>query len=212
FYPLELKDLQQKELDCYEKDIEFPEEDRIRKRELLMQGFDWTKKDYNIFIKGMCSIGKDEVEKIAELLEKDKEEVRKYHKIFWERISEVPDYEKIKNQIEKAADQVNKNKMLQDIYNRLKASGNFSIALASNVRSKFYPENLDEFLLDKYMEYNNTSDPGQLIYLDVHKSSLFKYNYFIMSRNVNDLIRRINTLINGLLREEMKREVYKFGD
>lgn len=171
-----------------------------------MQGFDWTKKDYLNFIKAMCTVGKNEIEKIAILLEKNEEEVKKYHKVFWERFTEIPDHEKIRNQLEKAQEQILKNTLLKSIYLKLKEDNNFSIALATNTRSKFYPEYVDQFLIEKYIEYCDKSDPGLAIFIDLHKCSFLRFNYFILSRNTIDIMRRINTLINGLLREELKKE------
>lgn len=73
-------------------------EDEIRERDdLLRQGFtNWTKKDFNQFIKATEKFGRDDLENIAREVDgKTLAEVREYHTVFWKRFDELQDHDRI---------------------------------------------------------------------------------------------------------------------
>lgn len=83
------------------------EEELEEKAELLEQGFQWSKKDFNAFINAMENYGRSDLVGIAAALpDKTPEEVRKYHKTFWKRAKELPSYEKIVTAIEKGEQRI----------------------------------------------------------------------------------------------------------
>ncbi len=68
---------------------------------MLETGFKgWIKSDFNSFISGCEKFGRNNLEKIAEFVGKPFEEVQKYSKVFWERIDELSDKERIIKQIQ----------------------------------------------------------------------------------------------------------------
>ena len=71
--------------------------------ELFKTGFpDWEKKEYETFLNKTEELGKEEIEKIAlEIPTKTLDQVKEYSNAFWERISEIPDGQKILRNIDK---------------------------------------------------------------------------------------------------------------
>lgn len=79
-------------------------EDEIAEKEsLLTQGFtNWTKRDFNQFIKANEKYGREDIDNIAKEVEgKFPEEVVEYSQVFWERCHELQDIERIMAQIER---------------------------------------------------------------------------------------------------------------
>ncbi|XP_031616809.1 chromatin-remodeling complex ATPase chain Iswi-like [Contarinia nasturtii] len=84
-------------------------EDEIGEKEsLLMQGFtNWTKRDFNQFIKANEKFGRDDIDNIAKEVEgKFPEEVVEYSQVFWERFHELTDIERIIAQIERGESKI----------------------------------------------------------------------------------------------------------
>lgn len=79
------------------------EEEISEKESLLTQGFtNWTKRDFNQFIKANEKFGRDDIDNIAKEVEgKFPEEVVEYSTVFWERCHELQDIERIMAQIER---------------------------------------------------------------------------------------------------------------
>lgn len=71
--------------------------------DFFIQGFtNWTKRDFNQFIKANEKYGRDDIENIAKDVEgKTPEEVIEYSTVFWERCHELQDIERIMAQIER---------------------------------------------------------------------------------------------------------------
>lgn len=70
---------------------------------LLIQGFgNWTKRDFNQFVKSVEKYGRDDLESLSREVEgKTPAQVMDYAKTFWERINELQDHEKILTAIER---------------------------------------------------------------------------------------------------------------
>lgn len=79
------------------------EEEIAEKESLLTQGFtNWTKRDFNQFIKANEKYGRDDIDNIAKEVEgKFPEEVVEYSAVFWDRCHELQDIERIMAQIER---------------------------------------------------------------------------------------------------------------
>jgi SWI/SNF-related matrix-associated actin-dependent regulator of chromatin subfamily A member 5 len=68
---------------------------------LLETGFrTWSKHDFWKFVNGCEKYGRSSYEKISRKLEKDISEVELYAKVFWSRIDELSDKEKILRMIQ----------------------------------------------------------------------------------------------------------------
>ena len=70
---------------------------------IFVQGFgNWTKRDFNQFVKCVEKYGRDDLESISREVEgKTPAQVMDYAKTFWERINELQDHEKILTAIER---------------------------------------------------------------------------------------------------------------
>ena len=68
-----------------------------------LQGFtNWSKRDFQQFIKANEKYGRDDIESISKEVEgKTAEEVMEYSSVFWERCNELQDIERIMAQIER---------------------------------------------------------------------------------------------------------------
>lgn len=79
------------------------EEEIAEKEDLLTQGFtNWTRRDFNQFIKANEKYGRDDLDNIAKEVEgKTPEEVEAYADVFWERYQDLTDADRIIAQIEK---------------------------------------------------------------------------------------------------------------
>ena len=90
-----------------------------KKEQLLREGFvDWTRKDFRSFLNAMERRGRDEVDVIARETSnetgKTEEEVRRYHKVFWERHKELADWERVIDKIEKGEKRLQRSKEIRE--------------------------------------------------------------------------------------------------
>ena len=82
-----------------------PEEEEEKQR-LLDEGFgSWNRRDYRNYVSACEKHGRNDIDAIAaelfENLGKAKEEVQRYHKVFWERYTELDQYQRLIERIEK---------------------------------------------------------------------------------------------------------------
>merc|ERR1712079_755833 len=79
---------------------ELTEDEQEEKEDLLSQGFtNWSKRDFNQFIRLHEKYGREEVDSISKEIEgKTPEEVKDYSKVFWERCQELQDIDRIMTQ------------------------------------------------------------------------------------------------------------------
>lgn len=77
------------------------------KNKLLDTGFkSWNKTDFNSFITASEKFSRNNLKEIAKFLGKDLDEVEEYHKVFWEKIDELSDKERIIKQIQSGEDKI----------------------------------------------------------------------------------------------------------
>lgn len=199
FYPKELQAIQERELRHYEETGEpLPADEANRKKELLSQGFDWTKKDFQAYIKALEKVGRDDVKKVAALL-KHKDDVEKYHKVFWERVNELSDAEKIINSINRGQKRREKKYKIKRI---IESSIDEMDEKAGEMRSKFNKYN--KFLLQAYKKHFNRPDWLNCIHRDILKSPEHQFNYYLLSRTNADLSKHINQLTSLLVKSHGK--------
>lgn len=197
FYPKELHEIQEKELKLYEEKGEtLSPKEQARKKELMSQGFDWTRKDFYRYIKAIETYGKNDIKKISEFLE-HKDDVEKYHKVFWERINELTDSEKIIKQIEKAQKkQERKLKIKKFIEN------NIQELETKPIKSKARLMEYNGFILQAYKKYLSKPDWLDFIHRDILKAPEFQFNYFLLSRSNSDLSKYMNQLTTLLIKNK----------
>ena len=86
------------------------EDEQYEKEQLLQQGFcNWTKRDFNQFIKANEKYGRDDLEAICRDVEgKTPDDVMSYARVFWDRCHELTDVERIMSQIERGETKIHR--------------------------------------------------------------------------------------------------------
>lgn len=131
-------------------------EDQTQEKErLLQEGFaDWTRKDFNHFVRACAEYGRDDIDSICTEVEgKEPDEVRSYAKTFWERKDELQDLDRIISIIEKGEQKIQRKK---DIRRALSAKmaryrspfHQLHIVYGTN-KGKNYTEEEDRFLVSE---------------------------------------------------------------
>ncbi|KNH48515.1 hypothetical protein EDEG_05102 [Edhazardia aedis USNM 41457] len=154
-------------------------------------------------------------------------EVRRYHKTFWERKDEVLDIERFLTAIEKNNSkrqrlQVIKEtlqkyfgeKLSNDEINFLSKNEhefmsryrNLKVHFNSNSRSKQYTELADKILMFLYYNYIEDENVFTIIRKKIFAAQWSQYDYFLKSRNTQDLMKRVNILTGALVRYENSKK------
>ncbi|XP_005102157.1 SWI/SNF-related matrix-associated actin-dependent regulator of chromatin subfamily A member 5 [Aplysia californica] len=189
------------------------EDELTEKDSLLKEGFtNWSKRDFQQFIKANEKFGRDDIESIAREVEgKTPEEVNQYSSVFWERCNELQDIERIMAQIERGEARIQRRisikKALDAKMSRYRAPFHqLRIQYGTN-KGKNYTEEEDRFLVcmlhklgfDKENVYDELRQA-------VRQAPQFRFDWFIKSRTAMELQRRCNTLITLIERENMELE------
>jgi len=186
--------------------------EETKKAKLMAEGFpEWSRRDFQAFVRGCERNGRDALTAISEEIEtKTLEEVKKYSKVFWRRLVELGEGEKILNSIEKGENRLVRNVTVQKILDAKIASaglGELVIPYAlggPSARGKQYTPEEDEFLIRQVHEHGYSTDPS-ILYPEIHKSILksprFKFDFFLKTRTTPDLSKRCQKLISLLERE-----------
>ncbi|XP_067142954.1 SWI/SNF-related matrix-associated actin-dependent regulator of chromatin subfamily A member 5 [Centruroides vittatus] len=189
------------------------EDEVAEKEKLLTEGFtNWTRRDFNQFIKANEKYGRDDIESIAREVEgKSPEEVMEYSAVFWERCHELQDIERIMAQIERGEARIQRRasikKALDAKMARYRAPFHqLRIAYGTN-KGKNYTEEEDRFLVcmlhklgfDKENVYDE-------LRAAIRQAPQFRFDWFIKSRTAAELQRRCNTLITLIERENQELE------
>jgi len=191
--------------------VELTEEEQAAREEMLTQGFtNWSKRDFNAFIRGSEKYGRGDLKGISQEVEgKTIEEITEYHAVFWERYKELTDYERIINVITKGEERIEKKvrmkkALAQKVSNyqkpeiQLKISPSFS----SMLKNKKYIEDEDRFLVCKLNEIGmDTENVYDIIKQMIRHEPRFRFDWFFRSRTSTELQRRCSTLLTVIERE-----------
>ena len=81
----------------------------------MTPGFtNWSKRDFNTFIRLHEKYGRDDIDQISKEVEgKTPEEVKEYSTIFWERSQELQDIDRIMTQIEKGETKIQRRALIK---------------------------------------------------------------------------------------------------
>lgn len=201
---------EQKKIDEAEQ---LTEEEQQEKERLLTLGFNsWSKRDFQQFIKANEKHGRNEIGLISKEIEgKSENEVKEYAKVFWERINELQDIDRILAQIEKGENKIQRRisikKALDAKMARYKAPFfQLKIQYGAN-KGKNYTEEEDRFLvcfLHK-LGFDKENVYDELRYA-IRQAPQFRFDWFIKSRTTLELQRRCNTLITLIERENQELE------
>merc|ERR1711992_438264 len=205
----EAKKIQKEEQRKIDEAEELTEDEQLEKEDLLKEGFsNWSKRDFNQFIRLHEKYGRDEIDSICSEVEgKNAEEVKDYAKTFWERCNELQDCDKLMASIEKGEARIQRRALIKKALDakiaRYKAPFHqLRIAYGTN-KGKNYTEEEDRFLV---CMLHKLGFDKENVYEDlraaVRNAPQFRFDWFIKSRTAMELQRRCNTLIM-LIEKEM---------
>merc|ERR1712113_767197 len=187
---------------------ELTEDEQLEKEDLLKEGFsNWSKRDFNQFIRLNEKYGREDVKNISREVEgKTPEEVIEYSKTFWERCGELQDCERIMAQIEKGEARIQRRALIKKALDakiaRYKAPFHqLRIAYGTN-KGKNYTEEEDRFLVCMLHKLGfDKENVYEELRAAVRNAPQFRFDWFIKSRTAMELQRRCNTLITLIERE-----------
>merc|ERR1711994_1158214 len=192
---------------------ELTEDEQLEKEDLLKEGFsNWSKRDFNQFIRLNEKYGREDVENISREVEgKTPEEVIEYSKAFWERCGELQDSERIMAQIEKGEARIQRRALIKKALDakiaRYKAPFHqLRIAYGTN-KGKNYTEEEDRFLVCMLHKLGfDKENVYEELRAEVRNAPQFRFDWFIKSRTAMEFQRRCNTLITLIERENHEIE------
>ncbi|KAK0707572.1 SNF2 family N-terminal domain-containing protein [Lasiosphaeris hirsuta] len=186
------------------------EEEQEEKQKLAQQGFgEWNRRDFQQFVNGSGRYGRTDYEGISQEVDsKTASEIKAYAKVFWQRYTEISDYNKYIKVIEDGEERMRKiehqRKMLK------KKMGQYRVPLqqlkinysVSTTNKKVYTEEEDRFLLVLLDKYGVDSEGiYEKIRDDIRESPLFRFDWFFLSRTPTEISRRCNTLLTTIVKE-----------
>ncbi|CAG0923058.1 unnamed protein product [Notodromas monacha] len=188
--------------------VPLTEEEVLEKEDLMTLGFsNWSRRDFMQFVKANERLGRDNLDSICKEVEgKTKEEVEEYFYVFWDRIKELQDADKILTQIEKGENKLQKKQMIRKALDaKVKQYRSpfhqIRIQYGTN-KGKNYTEEEDRYLV--YMLHKLGFDADniyELLRLSIRDEPAFRFDWYLKSRNTNEIQRRCNTLITLIERE-----------
>jgi SWI/SNF-related matrix-associated actin-dependent regulator of chromatin subfamily A member 5 len=186
------------------------EEEQEEKARLSEQGFHWNKRDFQQFINGSARYGRTNYEEIDSEIDSQKgvAEIKAYAKVFWQRYTEIADYNKYIKVIEDGEERLRKvdhqrkmlrKKMAQYRVPLQQLKINYSV---STTNKKVYTEEEDRFLLVHLDRLGVDADGVyEKIRDEIRESPLFRFDWFFLSRTPIELSRRCNTLLTTIVKE-----------
>jgi SWI/SNF-related matrix-associated actin-dependent regulator of chromatin subfamily A member 5 len=183
-------------------------EEQEEKEQLLEEGFaSWTRRDFNTFIRACEKYGRNDIKSIASEMDgKTEEEVQRYAKVFKERYKELSDYDRIVKNIERGEARISrKDEIMRAIGKKLDRYKNpwleLKIQYGQN-KGKFYNEECDRFMLCMMhkLGYGNWDE----LKAAFRMSPLFRFDWFVKSRTIQELARRCDTLIRLVEKENQE--------
>jgi len=188
-------------------------EELDEREELLTQGFkSWNKRDFQQFTKAAEKHGREDFISIAkDIGTKTKQEVSEYSKVFWERCSEIADYNRIVSSIERgekilARKGTAKESLARKFAKYASPYQEFQLDYAASKR-KNYSEEEDRFMMCKLHELGfDTIDIYERIRRAFMVAPQFRFDWFIRSRTAQDLSKRCANLIQLIKKEYADEE------
>eukprot|EP00891_Asterochloris_glomerata_P000647 jgi/Astpho2/647/Aster-04487 len=181
------------------------EEELEERTQLLDEGFkDWSRRDFSAFVRACTKYGRNALSDVAREVEgKTEEEVRAYSKVFWKRHKDINDWEKHIKNIEGGEARIQRQ---TDIMNAIASKMNryknphqeLKIMYGAN-KGKAYTEEEDRFILCQI----HTLGYGQWDELKaaIREHWRFRFDWFFKSRTPQELMRRCDTLIRLVEKE-----------
>ncbi|KAJ1947978.1 chromatin remodeling complex Adenosinetriphosphatase, partial [Linderina pennispora] len=189
------------------------EEEVQEKEQLANQGFgNWNRRDFYGFMRAVETHGRGHMEMVASDVEgKTPEEVRAYAKAFFKHYRKLPEADRLTAQIEKGEQKRARRNEIQQLLDaklsecKLDPVRHIQIPYSSGgstARGRVYTEEEDRFIIVQLAKLGvGTEDVYEKIRQEVRGCPMFRFDWFIKSRNTHEIQRRCQTLI-GLLQKE----------
>ncbi|XP_006454979.1 SNF2 family DNA-dependent ATPase [Agaricus bisporus var. bisporus H97] len=185
------------------------EEEVALKDEYAQKGFsDWSRRDFQQFIRALESHGWDQPMDIyaAEIQDKTPEDMAAYYKVFIKKWKTLPEYERIAQRVSEGAAKRNKRDTLEYLLGKKINSVQYPMQeLELNyptTKGKVYSEEEDRYLLCRLFHYGmQTEDVYERIKKDITEFPVFRFDWFFKSRTPQELQRRCNTLLTMIEKE-----------
>ena len=187
------------------------EEEEGEKAELLQSGFsEWSRREYQAFVRACEKHGRHDHDNIAaelSLIEtqhpKSVEDVKKYAAVFWERLHELSDHERVLKTIERGEQKIQRKLEIQASIGRKLAEyknpwRDLKLQYGQN-KGKSYTEDEDRFIL--CMTHQLGYGAFDELKLEVRKSWMYRFDWFVKSRTSQELQRRVDTLVRIIEKE-----------
>ncbi|KKA03156.1 hypothetical protein D499_0C00390 [Hanseniaspora uvarum DSM 2768] len=209
------KNLMIKEQEIIDNASEFSEEDKVNKELLLSKGFsNWTRRDFSMYVHNLSKLGRTNSDQLkTKIPSKTPEEVEEYTTVFFERLDELENYEKIKQSLDDVEKKI-KNKELKyaSFNNFMKRHINnknlineLPIPYIVNTAKRTYNELEDRFLLIKLYERGGeyeTKKMYQHLKACILGEPLFSTDWYFVTRTESELGRRVNNLLMMIKKSE----------
>ncbi len=192
--------------DLINKEDKLTTEEENEKAEIKSKGFvSWTKNDFYAFVRAVEKYGKDSVHEIAEHIGKTVEDLEAYSKVFWERFSELSEYDKFFKNFEKA-DKGRAAKLANDQIVAAKCAGItnyidlvFEPLFYNKIRSKLFAFNHDKFLV--YSAFMYGSQNISKIKAASLKDPNFRFDFHFKGQKESSISKRIQSLLKMISNE-----------
>ncbi|KAJ2602979.1 chromatin remodeling complex Adenosinetriphosphatase [Coemansia sp. RSA 1722] len=199
-------------------------EDEVKKKEeLSAQGFsNWNRRDFYSFMRALESHGRGSMNLVKHEVEgKTPEEVDAYAKVFLKRYKELAEADRLTAQIAKGEQKRARRNEIQQLLDtklgecKQDPLRHFSIPYGtggSTAKGRVYTEDEDRFMLVSLARNGiGCDDVYDKIRQEIRLSPLFRFDWFIKSRNSQEIQRRCQTLISLLQKEVQGAKAVRNG-
>ncbi|KAG2009046.1 SNF2-family ATP dependent chromatin remodeling factor snf21 [Coprinopsis cinerea AmutBmut pab1-1] len=185
------------------------EEELAEKEQYISEGFpDWSRRDFQQFVRALESYGWDEdIDVYAnEIGDKTPEEVERYYAAFKENWTSLPEYPRIEARLKEGEAKRSKRQNLENLLIAKIKSVRYPMQeLELNyptTKGKVYSEEEDRYLLCRLHHYGmQADDVYERIKRDINEFPVFRFDWFFKSRSPQELQRRCNTLLSMIEKE-----------
>lgn len=196
---------------------DFTEEDEAEKQRLISKAFtNWTKRDLLAFVNACGRYGRSNINLIKKSVEnKTPDEVEEYAKVFWQRYTELNGYEKYINTIENGERKTEKLRQQEIILKKKLAQYShplyeMMIQYPPNNARRTYNSLEDKFMLITVSKYGLLDENlFEKLKQEIMLSDIFTFDWFIRTRTIHELSKRVNTLLTLVVREYESPEAVK---
>ena len=211
--PQRLKELLEKEQEAkFDPKFRLTDEENKEKQDLQESGFEeWDRRDYFRYLQALEMYGTDEYIGIADHLQsKTPEQVEKYTKVFFERLDELADANKVKGIVERTSKMLEfKSKAPELIARKVSAYQDpyEEMVIYPTQKSKFFSKESDVILL--CLTHKHQYGNWKTIKKALRTETKCRFDHLLLSRTEKELQRRVDILVKGLekeLKDESKKK------